>query len=272
MSAEASLSPSERALLSWRNPESRQRRLASVQSARTWRQAQTAIFAANLRKRLQELEMSQSDLARAIWNETVIDKNGYPHPRNKDRVSAWVNRRGLPDDNNLFAIAAALETTPEALLGNPALPEAAWTASMRREAQHKLFAVNLRQRLRELNLSQSDLARAIWKEEEVDARGHPRAKGRASVSLYCTGRNLPSSDTLLRIAEILKTTPEALLGNSTLPPETAPPTSVDDDRDRFEFRWNGDSVTLELRAAFPIAVGTELMTSIVKALEAKTVL
>jgi transcriptional regulator with XRE-family HTH domain len=74
------------------------------------------VFAANLKRRMQELNMSQSDLARAIWKEERTDSRGYPQPINKDRISAWVNARVLPTQENLQKAAEALGVTPEALL------------------------------------------------------------------------------------------------------------------------------------------------------------
>jgi transcriptional regulator with XRE-family HTH domain len=75
-----------------------------------------AIFAANLKRCMQERNLSQSDLARAIWKEERTDSRGYPQPVNKDRISAWVNGRVLPTQENLQKAAEALGVTPEALL------------------------------------------------------------------------------------------------------------------------------------------------------------
>src|SRR5580692_8188469 len=75
-----------------------------------------AIFAANLKRCMQERNLSQSDLARAIWKEERTDSRGYPQPLNKDRISAWVNGRVLPTQENLEKAAEALGVTPEALL------------------------------------------------------------------------------------------------------------------------------------------------------------
>lgn len=78
-----------------------------------------AIFAGNLKRRMRELKMSQSDLARAIWKEDRKDSRGYPQPVNKDRVSAWFNGRVLPTPENLKKAAEALGVTPESLLPEP---------------------------------------------------------------------------------------------------------------------------------------------------------
>jgi transcriptional regulator with XRE-family HTH domain len=74
------------------------------------------IFAANLKQRMQELKMSQSDLARAIWKEERTDSRGYPQPINKDRISAWVNGRVLPTQENLQKAAEALGVPSKTLL------------------------------------------------------------------------------------------------------------------------------------------------------------
>jgi transcriptional regulator with XRE-family HTH domain len=75
-----------------------------------------SIFSMNLRRRLQDLKMSQSDLARAIWKETRPDSRGYQQPANKDRVSAWINGRVLPSPENLKRCAEALGMTSQDLL------------------------------------------------------------------------------------------------------------------------------------------------------------
>jgi transcriptional regulator with XRE-family HTH domain len=74
------------------------------------------IFSTNLRRRMQDLKMSQSDLARAIWKETRPDSRGYQQPVNKDRVSAWINGRVLPSPENLHRCAEALGVTTQDLL------------------------------------------------------------------------------------------------------------------------------------------------------------
>lgn len=74
------------------------------------------VFAANLRQRMLEKRMSQSDLARAVWQETRVDSRGYEQPMGKDRISAYYNGRVMPTSINLNKIAVALDTTPEQLL------------------------------------------------------------------------------------------------------------------------------------------------------------
>lgn len=74
------------------------------------------VFAANLRQRMLEKRMSQSDLARAVWQENRTDSRGYEQPMGKDRISAYYNGRVMPTSANLAKIAVALDTTPEQLL------------------------------------------------------------------------------------------------------------------------------------------------------------
>jgi transcriptional regulator with XRE-family HTH domain len=71
--------------------------------------------------------MSQSDVARAVWQETRQDKNGFTQPVGKDRISAYVNGKVLPTEETLKRIADALDTTPEKLLGEG--PQAADTST-----------------------------------------------------------------------------------------------------------------------------------------------
>lgn len=74
------------------------------------------VFSVNPRRRMQDLKMSQSDLARAIWKETRPDSRGYQQPVNKDRVSVWANGRVLPSPDNLHRCAEALGLTTQDLL------------------------------------------------------------------------------------------------------------------------------------------------------------
>jgi hypothetical protein len=62
-----------------------------------------------------ENRMTQSDLARLIWNEERPDARGYTHVVGKDRVSAYINRGVVPDDWVLNAIAKVFKTTAKAL-------------------------------------------------------------------------------------------------------------------------------------------------------------
>ena len=87
---------------------------------RTHMARRRATFATNLRVAMLAKGMSQSDLARAVWQETRKDKNGYQQPVGKDRINAYVNGKVFPRDDTLAKIASALDTTPEQLLGEQA--------------------------------------------------------------------------------------------------------------------------------------------------------
>jgi transcriptional regulator with XRE-family HTH domain len=78
-----------------------------------------AFFAANFKRRIQELGMNQSDLARAVWPGNFVDKRGYPQPKRKYRISVYCKGRAMPQPGALAKIAKALDTTPEALVGKP---------------------------------------------------------------------------------------------------------------------------------------------------------
>lgn len=82
-----------------------------------------ATFATNLREAMLSKGMSQSDVARAVWRDERTDKHGFVQPVGKDRISAYVNGKVLPTEETLAKIAAALDTTPEKLLGEREQPE-----------------------------------------------------------------------------------------------------------------------------------------------------
>lgn len=62
-----------------------------------------------------ENKMTQSDLARKIWNEERADSRGYTHVVGKDRVSAYVNRGVVPEMWIVEDIAKLFKTEPEKL-------------------------------------------------------------------------------------------------------------------------------------------------------------
>jgi transcriptional regulator with XRE-family HTH domain len=75
-------------------------------------------FAKRLYHALLERGMTQSDLARKIWNETRVDNRGYDQTVGKDRVSSWIRGRSMPEPHNLIKIAKALNMSPEDLAPN----------------------------------------------------------------------------------------------------------------------------------------------------------
>lgn len=59
----------------------------------------------------------QSDLARKVWpGETKIDGRGYPAPRGRDRISAYVNDKAVPEPATLKRIAKAFDIDVNELL------------------------------------------------------------------------------------------------------------------------------------------------------------
>tara|TARA_R110002020_G_scaffold73888_3_gene189496 strand:- start:10403 stop:10750 length:348 start_codon:yes stop_codon:yes gene_type:complete len=57
---------------------------------------------------------SQSDLAREIWG-VVRDKRGYEVAKNRDRISAYLRGKAVPDPANMKKLADVLGVTPEDL-------------------------------------------------------------------------------------------------------------------------------------------------------------
>ena len=57
------------------------------------------------------LDMTQSDLARRVWGETV-NRDGYTVARNRDRVSAYEKGKAVPERENLEKLAEALGVEP----------------------------------------------------------------------------------------------------------------------------------------------------------------
>ncbi len=61
--------------------------------------------------------MRQSDLARKVWpGETKTDARGYPAPRGRDRISAYVNDKAMPEPATLKRIAKALDVEVDFLV------------------------------------------------------------------------------------------------------------------------------------------------------------
>jgi transcriptional regulator with XRE-family HTH domain len=135
------------------------------------------------------------------------------------------------------------------------------------EMQHPSLAANLQRRMKDLNLSQSDVARAVWREFALDpVTGYRHPKGKDRISAYCSGAVLPRPKTLTAIAEVLKTTPEALLGDDAVAP--TPTLQKTNAREHFAFTWDGGgSVMVDLKATFPEAAGREIATLITKHLK-----
>ncbi|WP_411508235.1 helix-turn-helix domain-containing protein [Brucella anthropi] len=71
-------------------------------------------FARNLFKAMTDRGMSQSDLARALWGETVTSE-GKNAARGRDRISVYLKGRTVPTPSTLKKIAEALGVPLEEL-------------------------------------------------------------------------------------------------------------------------------------------------------------
>lgn len=72
-------------------------------------------FGDRLRRILIERNMSQSDLARLVFNEIRTDNRGYDVVIGKDAISEYVRNKRLPTPKVLRQIANALKMSPEEL-------------------------------------------------------------------------------------------------------------------------------------------------------------
>lgn len=80
------------------------------------------------------------------------------------------------------------------------------------------FAVRLNKRMADLGMSQSDVAREAWGEQDVKRQTRAGAeytskvaKGRESMRLYASGKRLPTDQKLRDIAKALKCSPADLV-------------------------------------------------------------
>jgi transcriptional regulator with XRE-family HTH domain len=77
-----------------------------------------AEFSKRLHYALLRAQMSQSDLARLVWNETRTDSKGFEQVVGRDRISAYVNKKALPSPITLKKIADALDMDVHELAPN----------------------------------------------------------------------------------------------------------------------------------------------------------
>ena len=75
----------------------------------------------------------------------------------------------------------------------------------------KAFAGKLRALLEARNMSQNELALAVWNATYTDARGYTCVRHRDLISSYCRGRSVPSPATLKKIASALGVSASELL-------------------------------------------------------------
>lgn len=67
-----------------------------------------AEFSRRLHYALLKKGMSQSDLARKIWNATRTGSDGFAQVVGRDRISSYINRKSMPSPATLQKIADAL--------------------------------------------------------------------------------------------------------------------------------------------------------------------
>lgn len=72
-------------------------------------------FGARLDRILLDRDMTQTDLARLVWNETYVDKRGYEVVKGKDRISSYINGKQQPSSLVYNKILEVLKLTPEEL-------------------------------------------------------------------------------------------------------------------------------------------------------------
>jgi transcriptional regulator with XRE-family HTH domain len=77
------------------------------------------------------------------------------------------------------------------------------------------FAKRLRQLMSEREMSQSDVARAIWGQYR-SSEGKRVAKGRDRLSVWCSGRDTPNAQNLEKLAKALKMEVSKLAPEATL--------------------------------------------------------
>lgn len=70
----------------------------------------TATFAKRLRDLRMTKNMSKSDLAKKIWG-TTTDARGYEVAKHRARITVWENGEQTPTQENLGALAQALEVS-----------------------------------------------------------------------------------------------------------------------------------------------------------------
>ena len=78
------------------------------------------------------------------------------------------------------------------------------------ETRVQTFARMLQSEMMKRGWSQSDLARAVWKEEKFDSRNYRAAVGRDRISAYVNSKAIPEPATLKKLADALGMTPEQL--------------------------------------------------------------
>lgn len=78
--------------------------------------AKAEAFGRRLTALLDARGLSKSDFARLIWGSYRDPKTGYMVAKSRERITAWVNGKAFPTDENLELIASALGITAEELV------------------------------------------------------------------------------------------------------------------------------------------------------------
>ena len=119
------------------------------------------------------------------------------------------------------------------------------------------FARKLRRLLAQKRMSQSDLARACWGEEEMTG-GYFGARGRDRINKYVTGKALPDPDSLVAIATVLD-----------VPPADLAPSVVGKalEREHPEIRMtmiagHREAVHVSIDSVMPLAVAVQIIALI----------
>lgn len=71
-------------------------------------------FGRKLQEFMNEKGMNQSDVARAMWGETV-DARGNTVAKNRDRISQYLAGKSFPEPQNLAKLAEVMGVKPEEL-------------------------------------------------------------------------------------------------------------------------------------------------------------
>jgi transcriptional regulator with XRE-family HTH domain len=91
------------------------RRLAAAAGRPPSEELAAQEFARRLEDLLRERGMRKSDLARAMWGDTLDKVTGRPVAKHRDRISEWTNGKSLPEPRNLELLAQTLGVPVEHL-------------------------------------------------------------------------------------------------------------------------------------------------------------
>jgi hypothetical protein len=117
------------------------------------------------------------------------------------------------------------------------------------------FGKRLYQALIDADMSQSDLARAVFNETKEDPRtGYEIVVGRDRISQYVKGRQFPEPRAFKKICDVLKKRPEELAPKMV-------GSTIERESPSFEIRMVGDridAVLLRINKIVPLALATKI--------------